>query len=351
VNYLVAPRNYDRDFGGRTPGFGDMDEYGLPRDMSPEDKREVLDRFPLPGGGRGVDPRGPSITPGSNPMGASTEMRGLDEFKKGLDEVNRFMGVYEMLDPRGKQDALKHLLFRPTDNFDITKPVYRPEDKVEVQPLELATNYTTYTDVLPEDIEIRRRIEDVMEEKSPAIKLDPSKLDLREYRQPGPYRPGEDLDKDRFIKSDRSPIASNPETGKRDYLYQYLEQNKEVMGPKNQMFGRYANPDDGTLNNDEMARVDPTDKLLLKSLRKGEIGDPNSPRIRKAIIDLEKKIYNDGRASSMDGALMAADPSFVIPREASPAEVREINRRVISDYEKKKEMLRRGFLSPLLRGV
>ena len=130
---------------------------------------------------------------------------------------------------------VRDFLFRPTDTFDIRKPVYRPEDKVEVQPL-------------------------------------------------------------------------TPETGKRDFLYQYLEQNKEVMGPKNQMFGRFANPEDGTLNNETMARVDPTDKLLLKSLRKGEIGDPNSPRIRKAIIDLEKKIYNDGRASSMDGALMAADP-------------------------------------------
>lgn len=218
----------------------------------------------------------PSFRPDSNPYDVAPEPRGYGQ------------GSVDVPD-------LRDLLFRPTDNFDITNPVYRPEDKVEVQPLEVATNYTTYTDVLPEDIEIRRRIEDVVEEKSPAIKLDPSKLDLREYRQPGPYRPGEDLDKDRFIKSDRSPIASNPETGKRDFLYQYLEQNKEVMGPKNQMFGRYADPDDGTL--------------------------------------------------------IAADPSFVIPREASPAEVREINRRVISDYEKKKEMLRRGFLSPLLRGV
>ena len=142
---------------------------------------------------------------------------------------------------------LRDLLFRPTDNFDIRKPVYRPQDKVEVQPLEVATNYTTYTDVLPEDVEMRRRIEDAAEEKSPTIKLDPSKLDLREYRQPGPYRPGEDLDRDRFIKSYRSPIASNPETGKRDFFYQYLEQNKEVIGPRTQMFDRFADPDDGTL--------------------------------------------------------------------------------------------------------
>ena len=275
MNYLVAPRNYDRDFGGRTPGFGDMDEYGLPRGMSPEDKREVLDRFPLPGERGGVDTRGPSITPGSNPMDVSTEMRGLDEFKKGLDEVNRFMGIYKLLDQRGKQDALRDLLFRPTDNFDIRKPVYRPSiDKFDIQPL------------------------------------------------------------------------TPPETGKREQSYQYLEQNNEVMGPKTQMFNRFANPEDGTLNNETMARVDPIDKLLLKSLRKGEIGDPNSPRIRKAIIDLEKKIYNDGRASSMDGALMAADP-----KEASLQEVREINRRLIPDYDLKREKLRRGFLSPLLRGV
>ena len=105
------------------------------------------------------------------------------------------------------------------------------------------------------------------------------------------------------------------------------------------------------MNNEEMARVDPTDKLLLDSLRRGEIGPLTDPRIRKAIVDLERKIYNDGRASSMDGALMAADPSFEIPREVSPQEVNQINRRVISDYDKKKEMLRRGFLAPLLRGV
>lgn len=173
---------------------------------------------------------------------------------------------------------LRDFLFRPTDTFDIRNPVYRPEDKVEVQPLA-------------------------------------------------------------------------PETGKRDFLYQYLEQNKEVMGPKTQMFDRYADPDDGTLNNDEMAQLDPTGELLLRSLRKGEIGPLTDPNIQKAIRDLEKQKYNRGRASSMEGALMAADPSFLIPREVSPEEVKGINRRVIPDYDQKREKLRRGFLSPLLRGV
>jgi len=93
-----------------------------------------------------------------------------------------------------------------------------------------------------------------------------------------------------------------------DFLNQSLEQNKEVMGPKRQVFPRFADPEDGTLNNEEMARVDPTDKLLLDSLRRGEIGPLTDPRIRKAIIDLERKIYNEGRASSMEGALMAEMP-------------------------------------------
>ena len=70
------------------------------------------------------------------------------------------------------------------------------------------------------------------------------------------------------------------------------EQNQEVMGSKEQVFPRYANPEDGTLNNEEMARVDPTDKLLLDSLRKGEIGDPNSPRLshyRPGKKDLQRR--------------------------------------------------------------
>ncbi len=191
--------------------------------MSIQDTRErifrngqIYSRPRFGGPVHGPDTR--QFTPDPNPYGVEPEPRGYG---------------------RGSVDVpdLRDLLFRPTDTFDIRKPVYRPGiDKFDIQPL------------------------------------------------------------------------TPPETGKREQSYQYLEQNNEVMGPKTQMFNRFANPEDGTLNNETMARVDPIDKLLLKSLRKGEIGDPNSPRIRKAIIDLEKKIYNDGRASSMEGALMAADP-------------------------------------------
>ena len=86
------------------------------------------------------------------------------------------------------------------------------------------------------------------------------------------------------------------------------EQNQEVMGSKEQVFPRYANPEDGTLNNTEMAGLDPTGELLLRSLRRGEIGPLTDPNIRKAIEDLERQKYGGGRASSMEGDLIAEMP-------------------------------------------
>ena len=134
------------------------------------------------------------------------------------------------------------------------------------------------------------------------------------------------------------------------YLYDLnTVPNSEVMGPKEQVFPRYANPEDGTLNNEEMARVDPTDKLLLDSLRKGEIGDPNSPRIRKAIIDLERKIYNEGRASSMEGALMAE--AFGYGPEIPQSMVGDVTERISPDYKARRDALRQRIAQMRLRGV
>ena len=234
-------------------------------------------------------------------------------------------------EPRGYgQGTVDDLLFRPgIDKFEIENPVLRPGDTFKIVPLNTPS-------VMSDP-----RVTPLDPRATPFVTPDPL---VTPFVTPDPLVTPSvmpDLPRDQFIQDLIDSLINRGIT----------EQNQEVMGSKEQVFPRYANPEDGTLNNEEMARVDPIDKLLLKSLRKGEIGDPSSPRIRKAIIDLEKKIYNDGRASSMDGALMAADPSFEIPREVSPQEVNRINRRVISDYEKKKEMLRRGFLAPLLRGV
>ena len=44
------------------------------------------------------------------------------------------------------------------------------------------------------------------------------------------------------------------------FLNQSLEQNKEVMGPKQQVFPRFADPNDGTLKNPMMAGLDPPDR-------------------------------------------------------------------------------------------
>jgi hypothetical protein len=68
-----------------------------------------------------------------------------------------------------------------------------------------------------------------------------------------------------------------------------LQQNQEVMGPKAQVFPRFADPGDGTLSTTPM--------------------------------------------------MMAGDPSFVIPREKSPEEIREINRRVFPGYDRVREKI------------
>lgn len=199
------------------------------------------------------------------------------------------------------------------------------------------------------------------------------------------------------------------------------EQNQEVMGSKEQVFPRYANPADGTLTFggpeaagpghvlrdgppdprmrgplfpgglenidfefqrelkkklDEMyknreqrypyrmnqaeptggqiARVDPTDKLLLDSLRKGEIGPVTDPRIRKAIIDLERKIYNEGRASSMEGALMAADPVDKAAHgpQMTRSQFSDYNELRSPGYKDRRDALRMRLINAgILRGV
>jgi len=40
-----------------------------------------------------------------------------------------------------------------------------------------------------------------------------------------------------------------------------------------------------------VAALDPQDELLLRALRRGEIGPINDPNIQKAISDLEKMKY------------------------------------------------------------
>lgn len=138
-----------------------------------------------------------------------------------------------------------------------------------------------------------------------------------------------------------------------DYLNQYLnnrgitEQNQEVMGSKKQVFPRYANPADGTLNNMRMAALDPTDELLLRSLLKGEIGPTTDPNIRKAIQELERRKYRGGQADSMEGALMAEAPGY--GPEIPQSMVGDVTERVLPGYKDRRDALRRKIAR--LRGV
>ncbi len=206
----------------------------------------------------------------------------------------------------------RDLLYRPgVDEFEIRKPVLRPDDTFEVLPLD------------------------------PPLAM------------PDPLRPTQELDRremyfdpprDQFINDMMDSLINRSIT----------EQNQEVMGSKEQVFPRYANPEDGTLNNEEMARVDPTDKLLLDSLRRGEIGPLTDPRIRKAIIDLERKIYNEGRASSMDGALIAADPvdKAAYGPELTRSQFPNYNELRSPGYKDRRDALRMRLINAgILRGV
>ena len=171
------------------------------------------------------------------------------------------------------------------------------------------------------------------------------------------YRPG--VDKFEI----RKPVLRPDDTFENvplDFMNQFMndrgitEQNQEVMGSKEQVFPRYANPEDGTLNNEEMARVDPTDKLLLDSLRRGEIGPLTDPRIRKAIVDLERKIYNEGRASSMDGALIAADPvdKAAYGPQMTRSQFSDYNELRSPGYKDRRDALRMRLINAgILRGV
>jgi hypothetical protein len=140
-----------------------------------------------------------------------------------------------------------------------------------------------------------------------------------------------------------------------DFMNQYInnrgitEQNQEVMGSKEQVFPRYANPEDGTLNNTKMAELDPTGELLLRSLRRGEIGPLTDPNIRKAIKDLERQKYGDGRASIVETVIVAEAPGY--GPEIPQRRVGDVTERFSPGYEERRDAIRQRIAQMRLRGV
>ena len=111
-----------------------------------------------------------------------------------------------------------------------------------------------------------------------------------------------------------------------------LRPNTEVMGRKEQVMPRYADPEDGVI------KVDP------KSIDVDEYRNPDAPYMGPFIEEQEKYRF----LLSPRSPLAQSFEIRQIPKELTPQQVREINRRVIPNYDEKRERLRRGLLAPLL---
>ena len=227
-------------------------------------------------------------------------------------------------EPRGYgQGTVDDLLYRPgIDKFEIENPVLRPGDTFKIVPLDTPSVMSD-----PRATPMDPRVTPMDPRVTPSVIPDP--------RVTPSVMP--DFPRDQFIQDLIDSLINRGIT----------EQNQEVMGSKEQVFPRYANPEDGTLNNMRMAGLDPTDDLLLRSLLKGEIGPTTDPNIRKAIQKLEERKYRGGRADSMEGALMAEAPGYgpVIPQSM----VGDVTERVIPGYKDRRDALRRKIAQ--LRGV
>ena len=159
----------------------------------------------------------------------------------------------------------------------------------------------------------------VPRKRKPGIGVDPSKLDMTPHIREGvPMPPAteEDIMRYKFLMGPNSPLASSSvsPTGSSN-----LQVAMDSMRPDSFLYTYMA-------DNNLVSSLDPQGELLLRALQKGEIGDPNSPRIKKAIEDLQRQKYGaGGRAQNQevmgpveqefarfadpeDGTLVAADP-------------------------------------------
>ena len=98
-------------------------------------------------------------------------------------------------------------------------------------------------------------------DRGPSFTVDPNELDLREYRRPGPSYPGEDLDRDRFLRTDpRSPLAQIAPKGQRALESWLLEMYGPIRG------------------------VNPGEEQLRRDIMEQEIRDRDNPLFRQAQV-------------------------------------------------------------------
>ena len=82
---------------------------------------------------------------------------------------------------------------------------------------------------------------------------DPNPFDVEPEPRDLLYRPG--IDKFEIRRPVFRPGVDSFEVEPLDFLNRTLEQNKEVMGPKRQVFPRFADPGDGVLKDPMMAQA------------------------------------------------------------------------------------------------
>jgi len=115
-------------------------------------------------------------------------------------------------------------------------------------------------------------------ERGPEIDIE---AEIRKYIDPDRnllYRPG--VDKFEIRRPVFRPGVDSVEIQPLDFLNQTLEQNKEVMGLKEQVFPRFADPADGTLNNTMIA----ADPGLMPGERPG-YGPATPMEMRDSILE------------------------------------------------------------------
>ena len=102
------------------------------------------------------------------------------------------------------------------------------------------------------------------------------------------YRPG--VDKFEIRKPIFRPGVDSFEVEPMDFLNRTLEQNKEVMGPKTQVFPRFADPGDGVLKNPMMVAEVPGYGPMIPDSMVGDVTERVIPGYKERRDALRRKI-------------------------------------------------------------
>ena len=174
-------------------------------------------------------------------------------------------------EPRGYgQGTVDDFLNRPrVDNIGDTNEVGLPKDMPMEDQIEILKKQS-------------RRTTDFLGERYPFPRSgETHNFDLL-------YRPG--VDKFEIRKPVFRPGVDSFEVEPMDFLNRTLEQNKEVMGPKTQVFPRFADPGDGVLKNPMMVAEVPGYGPMIPDSMIGDVTERVIPGYKERRDALRRKI-------------------------------------------------------------